>query len=156
MKTTPCVSYILCTFWSSLFWTLDWKQTHDSRDTYIGVFFAFKIREHQSTKKVCGCDETTPHTFSFRETALYSFGYFMQRSQRKHTSLSEDLHRANTYRVTHCLFRLNSSKRNPGVPEVVSLLHRQLRWERRCSGGESTTQSAISSALTLHWNYDPW
>lgn len=34
----------------------------------------------------------------------------------KHISLSENLHRANTYRVTHCLFRLNSSKRNPGVP----------------------------------------
>lgn len=41
------------------------------------------------------------------------------------TFLSTDLHRANTYGVTHGVFRLSSSRRNLGVPCAVPLLLRR-------------------------------
>lgn len=81
-------------------------------------FFLFKIRE--TLKRIVAVMKL--HLIvSVSERLLTSFGDFMHLSQVKHLFLSEDLRRANTHRLTHCLFRFNSSERNPGVPYAVSL-----------------------------------
>lgn len=60
-------------------------------------------------------------------------------------SLSEDIQWANIYKVSHCLLKLNSSKTNPRVMDVVSLL---------CSSrepSEGETPHSLPSALCFQF-----
>lgn len=136
MNTTPHVSDVLCTFCRSLFWTPNWKQTRESLEPFIYIYLITWSLVHR--KSLWLRWNYVSHLQFQRNCRLQS------QVPGENTFLSvKNLHRANTYRVTHCLFRLNSSIRNPEVPYVVSLLCRQL--------SQRKTPHSLQPALRLQF-----